>query len=164
MDLRADAMAALCPRACPFCALPVRRQVGGVRSRRRPTSLLKTRRFKPLSGREMAATPGGMGGNVREVKLLLLGEASVGKDKLMLRFVGNHFKAYSESTIGCAPRRHACSPRARPALRPRRALAPDLRARRMAHLAEMSPRFLVGDRQWWLVSLCAVGPPSCRRR
>ena len=65
----------------------------------------------------MAATPGGMGGNVREVKLVLLGEAGVGKSSLVLRFVANHFKAYSESTIGCAPRRHACSPERWP-LRP----------------------------------------------
>ena len=41
-------------------------------------------------------------GNVREVKLVLLGEAGVGKSSLVLRFVANHFKAYSESTIGCA--------------------------------------------------------------
>ena len=40
-------------------------------------------------------------GNVREVKLVLLGEAGVGKSSLVLRFVANHFKAYSESTIGC---------------------------------------------------------------
>ena len=46
-------------------------------------------------------------GNVREVKLVLLGEAGVGKSSLVLRFVANHFKAYSESTIGCASR--ACS-------------------------------------------------------
>jgi len=44
----------------------------------------------------MAAT------NVREVKLVLLGEAGVGKSSLVLRFVANHFKAYSESTIGAA--------------------------------------------------------------
>jgi GTPase SAR1 family protein len=48
------------------------------------------------------AAAGGMGGNVREVKLVLLGEAGVGKSSLVLRFVANHFKAYSESTIGCA--------------------------------------------------------------
>lgn len=41
-------------------------------------------------------------GNVREVKLVLLGEAGVGKSSLVLRFVANHFKAYSESTIGAA--------------------------------------------------------------
>jgi GTPase SAR1 family protein len=39
-------------------------------------------------------------GNVREVKLVLLVEAGVGKSSLVLRFVANHFKAYSESTIG----------------------------------------------------------------
>lgn len=43
-----------------------------------------------------------MSTNVREVKLVLLGEAGVGKSSLVLRFVANHFKAYSESTIGAA--------------------------------------------------------------
>jgi len=33
---------------------------------------------------------------------VLLGEAGVGKSSLVLRFVANHFKAYSESTIGAA--------------------------------------------------------------
>ena len=50
------------------------------------------------------AAAGGMGGNVREVKLVLLGEARVGKSSLMLRFVEDRFRPsrYSESTIGCA--------------------------------------------------------------
>eukprot|EP00301_Raphidiophrys_heterophryoidea_P019465 c4401_g1_i1.p1 GENE.c4401_g1_i1~~c4401_g1_i1.p1 ORF type:complete len:211 (+),score=41.55 c4401_g1_i1:61-633(+) len=38
----------------------------------------------------------------REVKVVLLGDAGVGKSSLVLRFVSNHFKEYSESTIGAS--------------------------------------------------------------
>ncbi len=37
-----------------------------------------------------------------EVKLVLLGEAGVGKTSLVRRFVSNHFREYSESTIGAS--------------------------------------------------------------
>ena len=37
----------------------------------------------------------------REVKVVLLGDAGVGKSSLVLRFVTGSFDKYSESTIGC---------------------------------------------------------------
>lgn len=40
--------------------------------------------------------------DTREVKVVLLGDAGVGKSSLVLRFVSNHFKEYSESTIGAS--------------------------------------------------------------
>lgn len=43
----------------------------------------------------------------REVKVVLLGDTGVGKSSLVLRFVTNNFKPYSESTIGCAAG-HVC--------------------------------------------------------
>lgn len=39
--------------------------------------------------------------SAREVKVVLLGDAGVGKSSLVLRFVTNSFDKYSESTIGC---------------------------------------------------------------
>jgi GTPase SAR1 family protein len=36
----------------------------------------------------------------REVKMVLLGAAGVGKSSIVLRFVTNTFEKYSESTIG----------------------------------------------------------------
>eukprot|EP00164_Ancoracysta_twista_P002042 GFYU01002690.1.p1 GENE.GFYU01002690.1~~GFYU01002690.1.p1 ORF type:complete len:204 (-),score=42.57 GFYU01002690.1:416-1027(-) len=39
---------------------------------------------------------------LREVKVVLLGDSGVGKSSLVLRFVANHFKNYSESTIGAS--------------------------------------------------------------
>jgi small GTP-binding protein len=39
---------------------------------------------------------------VSEVKLVLLGDAGVGKTSLVRRFVSNHFREYSESTIGAS--------------------------------------------------------------
>jgi Ras-related protein Rab-22 len=41
-----------------------------------------------------------MAESVREVKVVLLGDAGVGKSSLVLRFVTNSFDKYSESTIG----------------------------------------------------------------
>eukprot|EP00696_Hemimastix_kukwesjijk_P014918 gnl/Hemi2/2997_TR1057_c0_g1_i1.p1 gnl/Hemi2/2997_TR1057_c0_g1~~gnl/Hemi2/2997_TR1057_c0_g1_i1.p1 ORF type:complete len:207 (-),score=49.37 gnl/Hemi2/2997_TR1057_c0_g1_i1:134-754(-) len=38
----------------------------------------------------------------REIKVVLLGDAGVGKSSLVLRFVTNHFKQFSESTIGAS--------------------------------------------------------------
>ena len=38
-------------------------------------------------------------GKPREVKLVLLGDTGVGKSSLVLRFVTNNFKSYSESTV-----------------------------------------------------------------
>ncbi|POM58775.1 Rab5 family GTPase [Phytophthora palmivora] len=44
------------------------------------------------------------GGNskAREVKVVLLGDTGVGKSSLVLRFVTNNFRPYSESTIGAS--------------------------------------------------------------
>ena len=41
-------------------------------------------------------------GKPREVKVVLLGDTGVGKSSLVLRFVTNNFKPYSESTIGAS--------------------------------------------------------------
>mmetsp|Transcript_19980 Transcript_19980/g.36968 ORF Transcript_19980/g.36968 Transcript_19980/m.36968 type:complete len:194 (+) Transcript_19980:53-634(+) len=38
----------------------------------------------------------------REVKVVLLGDTGVGKSSLVLRFVTNNFRPYSESTIGAS--------------------------------------------------------------
>ena len=43
-----------------------------------------------------------MEGKPREVKVVLLGDTGVGKSSLVLRFVTNNFKPYSESTIGAS--------------------------------------------------------------
>lgn len=42
------------------------------------------------------------GGKAREVKVVLLGDTGVGKSSLVLRFVTNNFRPYSESTIGAS--------------------------------------------------------------
>mmetsp|Transcript_35362 Transcript_35362/g.72210 ORF Transcript_35362/g.72210 Transcript_35362/m.72210 type:complete len:201 (-) Transcript_35362:98-700(-) len=42
------------------------------------------------------------GGDDQNVKLVVLGDTGVGKSSLVLRFVNNIFKPYSESTIGAA--------------------------------------------------------------
>lgn len=42
------------------------------------------------------------GGKPREVKVVLLGDTGVGKSSLVLRFVTNNYKPYSESTIGAS--------------------------------------------------------------
>lgn len=44
----------------------------------------------------------GAGEAAREVKVVLLGDTGVGKSSLVLRFVTNNFKPYSESTIGAS--------------------------------------------------------------
>jgi len=41
-------------------------------------------------------------GKPREVKVVLLGDTGVGKSSLVLRFVQNNFKPFSESTIGAS--------------------------------------------------------------
>jgi small GTP-binding protein len=48
--------------------------------------------------------PGGppAAGKIFQFKLVLLGEAAVGKSSLVLRFVKGHFHEYQESTIGAA--------------------------------------------------------------
>mmetsp|Transcript_32836 Transcript_32836/g.78180 ORF Transcript_32836/g.78180 Transcript_32836/m.78180 type:complete len:198 (-) Transcript_32836:86-679(-) len=43
-----------------------------------------------------------MAAEAREVKVVLLGDTGVGKSSLVLRFVTNNFKPYSESTIGAS--------------------------------------------------------------
>ncbi len=42
----------------------------------------------------------GSGASAREVKVVLLGDAGVGKSCLVLRFVTGSFDKFSESTIG----------------------------------------------------------------
>lgn len=42
------------------------------------------------------------GSKAREVKVVLLGDTGVGKSSLVLRFVTNNFRPYSESTIGAS--------------------------------------------------------------
>ncbi|RLO12541.1 hypothetical protein DYB28_014328, partial [Aphanomyces astaci] len=42
------------------------------------------------------------GTKAREVKVVLLGDTGVGKSSLVLRFVTNNFRPYSESTIGAS--------------------------------------------------------------
>eukprot|EP01045_Picozoa_sp_COSAG04_P000818 COSAG04_NODE_23_length_37908_cov_41.289825_12_plen_607_part_00 len=51
---------------------------------------------------EAQTTPDPQHGVVQEIKLCVLGLDGTGKSALVLRFVANHFKAYSESTIGAA--------------------------------------------------------------
>lgn len=48
------------------------------------------------------ATPRPAQGKILQFKLVLLGEAAVGKSSLVLRFVKGHFQDYQESTIGAA--------------------------------------------------------------
>eukprot|EP00638_Chattonella_subsalsa_P007155 CAMPEP_0117756976 /NCGR_PEP_ID=MMETSP0947-20121206/14433_1 /TAXON_ID=44440 /ORGANISM="Chattonella subsalsa, Strain CCMP2191" /LENGTH=193 /DNA_ID=CAMNT_0005576735 /DNA_START=35 /DNA_END=616 /DNA_ORIENTATION=- len=43
-----------------------------------------------------------MNSKSREVKVVLLGDTGVGKSSLVLRFVTNNFRPYSESTIGAS--------------------------------------------------------------
>mmetsp|Transcript_113317 Transcript_113317/g.315153 ORF Transcript_113317/g.315153 Transcript_113317/m.315153 type:complete len:209 (-) Transcript_113317:416-1042(-) len=50
----------------------------------------------------MGGAGGGGGEAAREVKVVLLGDTGVGKSSLVLRFVTNNFKPYSESTIGAS--------------------------------------------------------------
>lgn len=40
--------------------------------------------------------------NIKSIKLVLLGESGVGKSSIVLRFVTNNFRPYSESTIGAS--------------------------------------------------------------
>lgn len=47
----------------------------------------------------------------REVKVVLLGDTGVGKSSLVLRFVTNNYKPYSESTIGASFMSKVCSGR-----------------------------------------------------
>jgi len=47
----------------------------------------------------------------REVKVVLLGDAGVGKSSLVLRFVTGSFDKYSEATIGCGRRAGAAQRR-----------------------------------------------------
>jgi Ras-related protein Rab-5C len=48
------------------------------------------------------ASPRPAQGKILQFKLVLLGEAAVGKSSLVLRFVKGHFQDYQESTIGAA--------------------------------------------------------------
>jgi len=50
----------------------------------------------------MADTASGSGDKSVQVKLVLLGEAAVGKSSVVLRFVSNEFQANKEPTIGAA--------------------------------------------------------------
>lgn len=43
-----------------------------------------------------------MSSKAKEVKVVLLGDSGVGKSSLVLRFVVNDFKPYSEATIGAS--------------------------------------------------------------
>lgn len=51
----------------------------------------------------MAETAGSAPKPVNSVKLVLLGEAAVGKSSLVLRFVNNDFQENKEPTIGGMP-------------------------------------------------------------
>jgi len=48
------------------------------------------------------AAPRPANNKILQFKLVLLGEAAVGKSSLVLRFVKGHFQDYQESTIGAA--------------------------------------------------------------
>jgi len=66
-------------------------------------TLCLVRRFVPACVcRVRMAAPRPANNKILQFKLVLLGEAAVGKSSLVLRFVKGHFQDYQESTIGAA--------------------------------------------------------------
>ena len=57
---------------------------------------------RPSGGNNTSSGGGGGANKACQFKLVLLGESSVGKSSLVLRFVKGQFHEFQESTIGAA--------------------------------------------------------------